>query len=88
MRRLIDEQIRAGWTDVSGVPADPFADTGPRIDTYPYRHRVREIMTSPPRFVSPQATLAMVIAQITTEKISSVYVHAGNGTPVPAEPAS
>jgi CBS domain-containing protein len=85
LRRLIDEQIRAGWTDVSGVPADPLADTGPRIDTYPYRHRVREIMTSPPRFVSPQATLATVIAQITTEKISSVYVHAGNGTPVPAD---
>ena len=85
LRRLIDEQIRAGWTDVSGVPADPFADTGPRIDTYPYRHRVREIMSSPPRFVSPQATLATVIAQITTEKISSVYVHAGNGLPAPAD---
>ncbi len=78
LRQLIDEQLRAGWTDVSGVPADPFADLGPRIDTYPYRHRVREIMSSPPRFVSPQATLATVIAQIAAEKISSVYVHAGD----------
>ena len=85
LRQLIDEQLRAGWTDVSGVPADPFADLGPRIDTYPYRHRVREIMSSPPRFVSPQATLATVIAQIAAEKISSVYVHAGDGAPRPGD---
>ena len=85
LRQLIDEQLRAGWTDVSGVPADPLADLGPRIDTYPYRHRVREIMSSPPRFVSPQATLATVIGQLTAEKISSVYVHAGDGAPRPAD---
>jgi DNA polymerase-3 subunit epsilon/CBS domain-containing protein len=42
-------------------------------------------MTSPPRFVSPQATLAAVIAQITTEKISSVYVHAENSVPASAD---
>ena len=30
LRRLIDEQIRAGWTDVTGVPADPFADDADR----------------------------------------------------------
>ncbi len=44
LRQLIDEQLRAGWTDVSAAPADPLADLGPRIDTYPYRHRVRDIM--------------------------------------------
>ena len=85
LRQLIDEQLRAGWTDVSGVPADPFADLGPRIDTYPYRHRVCEIMSSPPRFVSPQATLATVIAQIAAEKISSVYVHTGDRPPRPGD---
>jgi CBS domain-containing protein len=77
LRQLIDEQLRAGWIDVSGVPADPLAETGPRIDTYPYRHRVREIMTSPPRFVLPQMTLAAAIGAITREKISSLYVHSG-----------
>ncbi|MPZ37895.1 MAG: CBS domain-containing protein [Rhizobiales bacterium] len=85
LRQLIDEQIRAGWTDVSDIPADPLADLGPRIDTYPYRHRVREIMSSPPRFVPPQATLATVIAQIAADKISSVYVHAGDGVPRPTD---
>lgn len=86
LRQLIEDQLRAGWADVSGVPADPLADlVGPRIDTYPYRHRVREIMSSPPRIVSPQATLATVIGEITARKISSVYVHAGDRPPQRAD---
>jgi len=85
LRQLIDEQLRAGWTDVTAASADPVADPGPRIDTYPYRHRVREIMASPPRFVSPQAPLATAIAQLTGEKISSIYVHGGEGAPRPAD---
>lgn len=85
MRQLIDEQLRAGWTDVSSVPADPLADLGPRIDTYPYRHRVRDIMSSPPRFVSPQATVSTVIARLTGDKISSIYVYDGDGAPQPVD---
>jgi CBS domain-containing protein len=85
LRQLIDEQLRAGWTDVSAAPADPLADLGPRIDTYPYRHRVRDIMNAPPRFVSPHATMGTAIGQITREKISSLYVHAGDGAPRAAD---
>lgn len=85
MRQLIDAQLRAGWTDVSSVPADPLADPGPRIDTYPYRNRVRVIMSSPPRFVSSQATLLTAIARLTCDKISSIYVYDGDGAPQPAD---
>jgi CBS domain-containing protein len=85
LRQLIDEQLRAGWTDVSGVPADPLAESGPRLDTYPYRHRVREIMTSPPHVVSPQATLGTVVGEIARKKISSLYVYGGDGAPRPAD---
>jgi CBS domain-containing protein len=84
-RQLIDEQLRAGWADVSSVQADPLADTGARIDTYPYRNRVRAIMRSPPHFVPPRTTLADAIAQITAAKISSLYVHAGDAPPRPAD---
>jgi len=79
LRQLIDEQMRAGWTDVTGVRAEA-ADGGPRFDTYPYRHRVREIMTAPARFVDPQATLASALARMMAERVSSLYVHpAGDG---------
>ena len=85
LRRLIDEQMRAGWIDVTDVRAEAVADAGPRVDTYPYRHRVREIMSAPPRFVTPQATLHEAIATMTAGRISSVYVHAGGG--IAARPA-
>ncbi len=85
LRQLIDEQMRAGWTDVTGARADPLADTGARIDTYPYRNRVRAIMRSPPKFVPPQTTLGEAIGQIAAAKISSLYVHSGGGVPRPAD---
>jgi CBS domain-containing protein len=85
LRGLIDEQLRAGWTDVTGVPADPLAESGPRFDTYPYRHRVREIMTSPPLFVSPQEPLASVVRQMKSARISSLYVHGGGGARRPED---
>lgn len=84
LRQLIDEQLRAGWTDVSRVRAVPLADSGPRIDTYPYRHRVRDIMSSPVKFVDAQAPIGSVIEQMVTEKISSFYVRSGVGVPRPA----
>jgi CBS domain-containing protein len=85
LRQLIDEQLRAGWTDVSRIRADPLADTGPRIDTYPYRHRVREIMSSPPRVVAPNTTLDSAIKRITAEKISSLYVSTDERAPRAAD---
>jgi CBS domain-containing protein len=85
LRQLIDEQLRAGWTDVSSVRADPLADSGPRIDTYPYRHRVREIMTSPPRVVAADVTLDAAIKRITAEKISSLFVGTDGRAPRAAD---
>ncbi|MBX9773415.1 MAG: CBS domain-containing protein [Xanthobacteraceae bacterium] len=85
LRQLIDEQLRAGWTDVSRVHADPLADSGPRIDTYPYRHRVREIMSSPPRVVAPNMTFDAAIKRITGDRISSLYVNADERAPRAAD---
>jgi DNA polymerase-3 subunit epsilon/CBS domain-containing protein len=85
LRQLIDEQMRAGWADVTGTAADPLADTGARIDTQPYRTRVREIMSSPPRFVPPQTSVDDAIRQIAAAKISSLYVYAGDGPPKAAD---
>jgi CBS domain-containing protein len=85
LRQLIDEQLRAGWTDVSSVRADPLADLGPRIDTYPYRHRVRDIMSSPVKFVDAQTPIGTVVEQMASEKISSFYVRCGAGPPRPAD---
>jgi CBS domain-containing protein len=45
-----------------------------RIDSYPYRHRVRAVMRSPPQFVDGKTAVAEAMTRLTNERISSLYV--------------
>lgn len=45
-----------------------------RIDAYPYRHRVRDIMTSPPVRVLPGSTLREALTVLKDRRVSSVLV--------------
>ncbi|MGA7487417.1 MAG: DUF294 nucleotidyltransferase-like domain-containing protein, partial [Xanthobacteraceae bacterium] len=71
----LDAQHRAGWVEAVRAPGD--ADRGegqPRSDSYPYVHRVREVMTAPARFIAPDAQVGVVLAQMSHERISSLFV--------------
>jgi DNA polymerase-3 subunit epsilon/CBS domain-containing protein len=83
----LEQQHRAGWVGPGGVPAG--ADTqrpALRVDTYPYRNRVRDVMSAPAKFTSPDAPLAAVLGRMTEERVSSLFVRydAGGAAPVPA----
>ena len=53
-----------------------------RIDTYPYRHRVADVMSAPPRFTAPDAPLADALGRMARERVSSLFVHPdGSGRP-------
>jgi len=77
-RRLpeaLEAQVRAGWVEPVSAPGER-EETLARIDSYPYRHRVREVMSSPP-IVAPSAiTLAEAVAIMAERKVSSLYLHA------------
>lgn len=45
-----------------------------RIDAYPYRHRLAEVMTTPPVVLPPEATLAEAVRRMDAERVSSVIV--------------
>jgi CBS domain-containing protein len=45
-----------------------------RIDSYPYRHRIRDIMSAPPIFVAHDATLAQAIDVLMNRRVSSVLI--------------
>ena len=45
-----------------------------RIDSYPYRHRIRDIMRSPPRFVAADNPVRDTLARMMREQISSFFV--------------
>ena len=63
-----------GWGEV-GAPLQQDRVLG-RIDTYPYRHRVADVMSAPARSVSPEMPLAAALRQMSEERISSVLVGA------------
>jgi DNA polymerase-3 subunit epsilon/CBS domain-containing protein len=79
---------------LGGVPAGPTTiSEGPgsdqpltRIDTYPYRHRVRDVMRAPARVVSAETRVGSALDILMRERISSVFV-AANGQTEPAQPS-
>ena len=65
------EQL-AGWSEV-GFRLPQGSALG-RIDTYPYRHRVADVMSTPVKSVNGATPLAVALRQMSDEKISSVLV--------------
>jgi DNA polymerase-3 subunit epsilon/CBS domain-containing protein len=73
---VLDQQHSAGWVETVEVPARAAERAFARIDSYPYRHRVRDVMRAPAKFVSADTPVGEVIGRLMQERISSLYVHA------------
>jgi DNA polymerase-3 subunit epsilon/CBS domain-containing protein len=62
------------------ITAPPGADTPEasmaRLDSYPYRHQIREVMNPSPVVMPPETTLKEALALIAARKLSSVLVGA------------
>jgi len=81
-RQLADTEARTTSGFVA-APASAAADetrTLARIDSFPYRHRIRDVMSTPPIFAPPNTSVLEVIKILISRKVSSVYVkdEAGN----------
>lgn len=78
---------QAGWIEPQASPARTDSErTLSRIDSYPYRHRTREVMSSPPQFIAGSAKLSAAMQMLMELKVSSLYV-AGtkDGPPLAAD---
>lgn len=77
-RRLsdaLDEQHKAGWVEPIASPAELDAEaTLARIDSYPYRHRTRDVMSHPPRLASAGITLMEATRQMMKAGVSSLFL--------------
>lgn len=70
----ISGEVSAGWHDMAAGPvsgADPILAA---IDSFPYRHRVGDLMHSPPIFVAPTSSVSEVLDTMIGKGISSVFV--------------
>ena len=87
-RTLTEELMNfqsAGWEDpVSAAGRDAMRPLA-RIDSYPYRHRVQDVMSKPPAFVDGDVTLEQICALLIDRGISSVFVRAEGGPGIVTE---
>ena len=80
-RALAEQEARAAGGLVAEIagPAAEAARPLVRIDSYPYRHRLREVMSEPPAFLEGDASLATALHALMGRKISSVFVRDASG---------
>jgi DNA polymerase-3 subunit epsilon/CBS domain-containing protein len=78
-----DAHRRAGWTE-PGLQTDA-KDAGAllKIDSYPYRHRVSDVMTAPAKFVAADAPLGDVLKRMAEARVSSFFVALGSEASTP-----
>lgn len=76
LTQLMEEETRAGWHDVAAAVQVDRADTSEyaRIDSYLYRHRVRDVMKTPPVIVAPDKPLKDVLSVMLREQVSSAFL--------------
>ena len=80
LTKALDEHHRAGWVEPIAAPGRTDTERAlQRIDSYPYRHRVREIMRAPQFIIADQPVRA-ALAQMMSAQISSLYVRSPHAT--------
>lgn len=52
-----------------------------RADSYPYRHRVADVMASPPLTISSRADLRTALKMLAEKRVSSLFVEPSDGGP-------
>ncbi|MDP2409374.1 MAG: DUF294 nucleotidyltransferase-like domain-containing protein [Pseudolabrys sp.] len=71
---VLDQQHRAGWEEAMVAPQARDREALARIDSYPYRHRVADVMSAPVKFVTADTLLGAALNCMAREKISSLLV--------------
>jgi DNA polymerase-3 subunit epsilon/CBS domain-containing protein len=86
MTGALDGRHRMGSADtVNATAGVVLSAADSQIDTYPYRHRIAEVMRSPALFAAPDAAIAAVLDRMMHERVSSLFIHP-DGTARPARP--
>ncbi len=70
-RKISPGEAPAAWLELGVTPA---AGALARVDSYPYRHRVRDVMATPPQMIAPESDLGAALQALVTRKISSLFV--------------
>lgn len=77
----LDEEARAGWHGFTpnGAETESKVAAYARVDSFPYRHRVADLMSAPPLTISDGAPLRDALAVMTQKKVSSLFLGPAQG---------
>jgi CBS domain-containing protein len=83
LTNVLEDQHSAGWEDVVATPAQRREPALARIDPYPYRHRIGDVMSTPPQTIAADASLGRALQQMEEARVSSLLApDKGAGTPL------
>jgi DNA polymerase-3 subunit epsilon/CBS domain-containing protein len=71
-RKLASSRPESGaaeWHDAASPKAAPV-----RADSYPYRHRAKDVMSAPPMFAGPSLSVREALALLVANKVSSLFI--------------
>jgi len=71
---VLEDQHRAGWEEPVTSPRAHEERIFARIDTYPYRHRIADVMSAPPQTIAADVPLSAALQRMAQAKISSLLV--------------
>jgi DNA polymerase-3 subunit epsilon/CBS domain-containing protein len=74
LTHVLADQHRAGWEQPVAALRAREERAFARIDPYPYRHRIADVMSAPPQFVAADVSLADALQRMARGKISSLLV--------------
>ncbi|MGI9406446.1 MAG: DUF294 nucleotidyltransferase-like domain-containing protein, partial [Hyphomicrobiaceae bacterium] len=77
---ILHRHETAGWLEPAIDPAIPAVETANKvagIDSFPFRHRVRDVMSAPPLFAEAALSSQELGRLLSDNQVSSVYVKPG-----------
>lgn len=87
MSRMLEEQGPGGLIEPVDTPILAHREHAfSRIDSYPYRHRIREIMRTPLQVVAADTQVRHALARLIADGLSSLYVRPAGGGERPLRP--
>jgi CBS domain-containing protein len=75
-RRTAGDETPADWQETAA--SQSAAGALARVDSYPYRHRVRDVMAKPPFVIPAQLSVHDALDMLVAQKISSLFVLSPN----------
>lgn len=81
LTHVLEDQHRAGWAHVVAPASAREERMLARIDPYPYRHRVSDVMSAPPQFIAADASLGQALQRMAQAVVSSLLVPAKDAGP-------